>query len=282
MDARPGEQLVDGASALSPGTIVFGLNGSNALYNHLAGAGALLTLGSHLTVTGTAGQVYGGGNAFDNRGLIRADPTVLGTAAGTITLNGTGWTNHGTIQAKAGDTVTLAGTVGAAAGAADLGSVTRNGGIINFTGVLTNTGGTTLTLTTSWNLVGGTIIGGALAATTGNALVATNNAGTLNGVTLDGTGAGNSVSPLDMQSVSGQVSVQGGMTLKGSTIQLGNAAGTTSSNLVFVNGSQTVDGASALSPGTIVFGLGGSAGTTIGGAAAESASRLDAWRTGHA
>jgi hypothetical protein len=243
----------------------------------LAGAGTL-TLGSHLTVTGTTGQVYAGGNAFDNRGLISADPSVLGTAAGTITLSGTGWTNHGTIQAKGGDTVTLGGswnnsggtlnenastlnlggTVGATAGAADLGSVTHSGGTINLTGVLTNTGGTTLTLnntTGSWNLAGGGLTGGTLKATAGNALVGTSTTGTLTGVTLDGTGAGNSVSPLDFQSVGGQIYVQGGLTLKGSTLQLGNAAGTTSGFLVFINGPQTVDGASAASPGTIVFGL---------------------------
>ena len=48
--------------------------------------------------------------AFDNKGTITADPTILGTAAGTINVHGTNWTNDGTIQAQNGDSLILGGT----------------------------------------------------------------------------------------------------------------------------------------------------------------------------
>ena len=100
-------ETIDGVSG-HPGTITFGLSSSNGLiYDGLTGA---LTLGANLTVNGTAGQINSGNEPFDNKGTITADPNVLSTAAGTITLGGTNWTNDGTIQAQNGDNLTLTGT----------------------------------------------------------------------------------------------------------------------------------------------------------------------------
>ena len=303
-------ETIDGASG-HPGTITFGLSGSNGLFNKgLTGA---LTLGANLTIHGTAGQINMSSQAFDNKGTITADPTILGTAAGTITLSGTNWTNDGTIQAQNGDNLTLNGTASSspathawtnnashtiaisgdgtltlessnAATTADntawlnlgtissvdaqtvdlggfftfagLGTYNRTGTVsVNLMGTLNNAA-TTLLLnntTGSWNLVGGTVNGGTIEATAGNALVGTTNGGTLIGVTLD-AGGGNA-SPLDMQTNSSDVSVSGGLTLSGVTLFLGNATGTTFGQLLFSTGAaETIDGASG-HPGTITFGL---------------------------
>jgi hypothetical protein len=100
-------ETIDGVSG-HPGTITLGLSNSNGL--SASGLTGPLTLGANLTINGTAGGINTGTQAFDNKGTITADPTVLGTAAGTITLNGTNWTNDGTIQALQGDSLTLNGT----------------------------------------------------------------------------------------------------------------------------------------------------------------------------
>ena len=102
-------ETIDGASG-HPGTITLGLSG----FNGLGAAGGLtgtLTLGANLTIDGTAGGINSGSQAFDNKGTITADPKVLGTAAGTLTLNGTKWTNAGTIQVQHGDTIVAKGTI---------------------------------------------------------------------------------------------------------------------------------------------------------------------------
>ncbi len=75
------------------GTIVFGPNPLNDLDTH----GSLLTIGAGLTLRGYSGAIDG---TFDNQGILDAD-----RAGGTITLRGTGWSNHGTILAQNGGTV---------------------------------------------------------------------------------------------------------------------------------------------------------------------------------
>jgi hypothetical protein len=61
--------------------------------------------------TSASGQIFSN-VAFDNRATIIADPTALGLGqpAGTITLNGTGWSNDGSIAAEHGGTIVLQGT----------------------------------------------------------------------------------------------------------------------------------------------------------------------------
>jgi len=101
-------QALDGTTA-HPGTILMGSNINNGLV-----VGGPLTLGSHLMISGTAGFIAAS-NAFDNQATITADPTILGTAAGTFTLSGANWVNHGTIQAGHGDSLTLSGQSSASA-----------------------------------------------------------------------------------------------------------------------------------------------------------------------
>jgi hypothetical protein len=306
-------ETIDGASG-HPGTITFGSSGSNGLFN-LGGLTGTLTLGANLTIHGTAGQLSMANQAFDNKGTITADPTVLATAPATITMSGTNWTNDGTIQALKGDNLTLSGTASTTpathawtnnaghtiaisgggtlilesnnaattadhtawlnlgtitsnAGAVDLGgfftfaglgTYNRTGGTVNLTGTLNNAA-TTLLLnntTGSWDLLGGTVNGGTVKATAGNALVGTGSTGTLIGVTLDSSG-GNS-SPLDMQTNTSFANVSGGLTLSGATLFLGNVAGTTFGELSPSGAAETIDGASG-HPGTITLGSSGSNG----------------------
>src|SRR5262249_8085656 len=90
---------------------------------------------------------------------------------------------------------------------------------------------------------------------TGSALVVAGTGGTLAGVTLDGTGAGNSAAPLDMQHQGAGLSISGNLTLQGATLTLGDAAAAFQGQLQFVDAApQKVDGFSAASRGTIVMG----------------------------
>ncbi len=302
-------ETIDGASG-HPGTITFGTSTTNELVDE--GLTGTLTIGANLTINGTTGSINSGSQAFDNKGTITADPTILGTAAGTITLTGTNWTNDGTIQAQKGDNLTLTGTAasspathawtndaghtiaitgggtltlgsnGAATTAdntawlnlgtissnastvdlagfftfAGLGTYNRTGGTVNLTGTLNNAATTLLlnSTTGSWNLDGGTVNGGTVEATAGNALLGTTAGGTLIGVTLSASGG--NASPLDMQTNSSDVFVSGGLTLSGVTLFLGNATGTTFGQLLFTGAAETIDGASG-QPGTITFGLSG-------------------------
>src|SRR5262249_6498193 len=100
---------LDGGAG-SPGTILFGARSNSTVQ---ANNGTLLTLGPNLTVTGASGSINSQSVAFDNQGKIIADPAALGLGltAGTITLTGTGWTNHGTIAAQNGGTILAQGTI---------------------------------------------------------------------------------------------------------------------------------------------------------------------------
>ena len=249
------------------GSVLFGSSVNNTLWTGQT-AGTNLTIGPDILIHGQNGVVgtntnfWGGSSnaSFTNQGTINAD-----VAGGSIKLDGTNWSNSGSapkgIQVATGATVTLlgswtnSGAISAANGAtvnlggtfnfATIGTINSAGATVNLTGIMTNTGNT-LTMDGPWRLVGGTIIGGTLAAFGNNALIATNSGGTLNGVTLDGTGAGNNDSPLDMQTnVGAVVSVSGGLTLKGAVLRLGNAANTTYGQLSFTGATQTIDGASA-------------------------------------
>ncbi len=155
----------------------------------------------------------------------------------TLTMSGS-WKNTGTLN-ETGGTLNLGGTFTLAA----LGTLTRSGGTINLTGTLDNTG-TTLALNTttgSWNLDGGTLKNGTYTASGGASLVFSTTGGTLDGVTAS--------SNLDLSVVSGvTVQIKDGLTLNGSTVLLGNSAGSTYGSLEFSN-SGTLGGT-----GTVLMG----------------------------
>jgi RHS repeat-associated protein len=218
-----GSQTVDGT-----GSVLLGGSGSNGL---VMTPGTTLTLGPNLTIHGKSGIVGGGpssNNNIVNQGTISAD--VGGSLYGLYL--GSNWTNTGTIRAQNGGTINLEGNFATAR----LGTVTTSGGTgtINLDGTLANTGATLqLTAATgSWNLQGGTIVGGTLNASGGAALRALS--GTLSGVTVNGG--------LDLSN--GVVTVTDGLTVN-AAVGLGNAAGITYGQLSF-RGSQTVGGTGSL------------------------------------
>ena len=109
-------------------------------------------------------------------------------------------------------------------------------------------GGSTLALdatTGSWNLVGGTIRGGAVSESGGAELVFTSSGGTLDGVTAN--------SDLDLASNNNaNVHIVDGLTLNNATVYVGNATGTTYGEMFF-DTTEALGGA-----GTVVFGKNGS------------------------
>ena len=214
------------------GTVVFG---QYASYNALSvtTAGTTLTIGSEITVRGQNGYVgYVPGIgvttnvAVINQGTIKAD-----VSGGTITVNGTGDQNNGSLSAINGATLSLQGDgwqdrginyADATSKFSIAGSFGSNGNNIAFTGSGTFTSTATIQGTTI-SVPAGCVF---------------NVSGTLDGVTVNGnfTVTGNT-----------SVTVKDGLTLNG-TLTLGSLSTNVYGYLNFV-GSQTLGGT-----GTVIFG----------------------------
>ena len=251
--------LINGIQLLSGNTVLQAINcglaaGSTLTINPstFSNQGTLqVSNGATLNVSGLTGNV-GTATLSDSGSQLTLDGTnyvidqgLTVAADQTLTLNGT-WSNGSTLTVQEG-TLNLGGTFTLA----DLGTVVRTGGTVNVTGTLDNTG-KTLALdgtTGSWNLWGGTLLGGGYTASGGAELFFTNQGGTLDGVTA--------ASDLDLASNSGaNVSVLDGLTLDNSTIYIGDAAGATYGQMYFdaTESLGTVPGTT----GTVVFGKNGS------------------------
>ncbi len=240
-----------GAQTLSgTGSIVFGNYSGNEINTASSGGDSgTLTIGPNITIQGYNGTIGGnnGGtqtplvlegtiNSNSSGGIIAVygtnwinSGTIEATAASAVFLRGTNWTNSGTIEATHGgsayvfDTWTDDGVISADSSSViylegtfsvDSGASFAGAGNIDLLGTLDNTGGT-LTLDDSaltFALYGGTIDGGIVQTTSVTALFATDNNGTLDGVTIDGT--------LDLNAYQDTVTVTDGLTLNG-TINLG-------------------------------------------------------------
>src|SRR5262249_45447948 len=126
---------------------------------------------------------------------------------------------------------------------AGLGAISRSGGTVNLTGTLdASASGLVLDAGTgSWNLAGGTLLGGTYSASGGAELVFTGQGGTLDGGTAPHR-------PDPGQIANAHATVKNGLTLQGSTVYLGDAANTTYASLSFF-GSQSLAGT-----GTVLFG----------------------------
>lgn len=211
-----------------------------------AAPGQSLTLGGSWSNTAAANLSATNATLSLNGTWSNAAGSAITATSSTLNLGNAAnvWSNLGTITAT-NSTVNLGGSFTLAG----LGSFTRSGGIVNLTGALNNTG-TTLAFTTttgSWNLVGGNITGGTVTEAAGAELTFTGSNGTLAGVTFNNN--------LDLASVYGaDVTVTGGLTLNGATVDVGNAAGSTWGQLYF-SGTQTLGGS-----GTVLFGKSGNNG----------------------
>ena len=141
---------------------------------NLSGLGAingLVTLGEGITVQSRAASL----SSFVNRGRIE----VFGSPN---TLGGNGWRNEGAIIMNDG-MLNLAGTFTTVG----LGTFERNSGQVRLTGTLDNIGHTLMLsrATGSWELSGGTIVGGTLVTTEGTRLTTDSRSGTLDSVQFD-------------------------------------------------------------------------------------------------
>ncbi|MBL8483215.1 MAG: DUF4347 domain-containing protein, partial [Rhodocyclaceae bacterium] len=258
------------------GRVFFGDNNSNNGLR-VATAGGQLTLGAGVTVTGSGGTVghisgWGGPSNVSvvNLGSIGPD------RGGTIFLTGTSVNNQGSLVASGGGTLALqpaswtnaagasinintgsftlagnynnAGTINASNATvnlggnftlAQLGSFTRSGGTVNLTGTLDNSA-STLTLdasTGSWNIAGGSILGGTVIGSQGARLAGTSSGGTLNEVTLQGGAGETTPTVLDLNGYPFNVSIAGNLTLANATINLQNYG-----HLDFISASSTLGG----------------------------------------
>jgi hypothetical protein len=160
---------IDGAWTNETGATMQAVNDGNLILNAVGGndEGYVVPSGVWTNDAGAAISVTGNSDG-----------------GGSLTLQGNGWSNAGTITMN-NSNVYLGGTFTLAA----LGNLSRTGGTVNLTGTLNNTG-TTLALngtTGSWLLDGGTINGGTV-TTLDTVLGTTSATSTLNGpLTLVGT-----------------------------------------------------------------------------------------------
>ncbi len=98
--AFTGTQTLEGTGTVS-------ITGNGGITD--AGAGNVLTIGADVTVHGGNSAVINVGTAnLDNLGTINGDPPGNGHP---LSITATNWVNHGTIQAGAGSSVTLASSV---------------------------------------------------------------------------------------------------------------------------------------------------------------------------
>ena len=262
-----GDLCFEGTQTLGgTGTVLLGASGSNFLgisKGYSDSTTYTLTIGSGITIRGSSGTIGEGSwysypdDAIVNQGTIAADGSG-GLAGGTIIINSATFTNQGGLQTGNSEILNLGGmwsstgaltvsgngtlNLGGTFTTADVATFSDSGGTVNLTGTLNNTGATLAlnAATSSWNLVGGTILGGTLSESGGAELLFTSSGGTLNGVTV----AGN----MDLATKSSTVYIVGGLTLNNATVYLGNATGLTYSDLCF-EGTQTLGGT-----GTVLFG----------------------------
>ncbi len=140
---------------------------------------------------------------------------------------------------------------------AALGTFNRSGGTVNLTGTFDNSADLLLDATTgSWNLKGGTILGGTVTGTGGSELVFTNSGGWLDGVTMD--------SGMNLTATSSFVRILSGLVLNGSA-SLGNGA-----NIEFRGGGENPFTGS----GEVIFASGTGSISVVGGTTLRIASTI--------
>lgn len=233
-----GDFTNSGSVSVQAGT--FGVGAGGALFNG-GGEGSFNVSGGVVTVNGqlvnesqftvSGGEVALNG-PFSNG--VSNDFTISG---GTATFAGT-FANAGLISLSSGLL-----NIATSFTFSQLGSFSRQGGTLRFTAG-TLVGNLALSTSTgSLEVAGGTLQSGTYSATGAAVLIPTN-------LTLDRYAL---ASDLDASTVSGVITVKGDLTLLGTTIKLGNVAGTTSSILNFV-GTDVFQHPVVGGTGTVTFG----------------------------
>ena len=229
---------------------------------------ATLTIGNGITIHGGAGTITGyfpadtvinggtidadaagatitvGNNSttpFINKGTLDANAGILNVGAHSGNPTFSPWVNNGTIALIGPGAINFDGNFAPSA----IGTFSRPGdqGTVNVVGYLNNAGAT-LSLnagTGTWNLAGGTIIGGTIAASGAAVLGILPPASTLSGVTV---AAGTT---LDATQTNVVLLITGGVTLNG-TLDLGSAQNTST---VLFQGDQTLAGTGTVQCGAV-------------------------------
>jgi len=155
---------------------------NNGLISAEAGGRTLLFNNSNVT-NNAAIQLLNGAVDISPTNFTNAMTGSITAASGTTLSFTSTWSNFGVITSS-GATVNLGGTF-----TIDMvGAFNRTGGSVNLTGTFNNTGNTFTfnAATGSWNLVAGTVNGGAVVFSGANRLVFTSNGGSLNDVQVTG------------------------------------------------------------------------------------------------
>ena len=232
-------------SLLGSGTVSFQNTNTNVNTGILnMQAGQTLTIGPNMTIRGKTfgiGVVVGGvgttNAAIVNQGTIRAE-----VANGTVAIDGTNWSNTGTISNTNSGAVNLNGSWSSS------GTISNtDGGTINLTGTINNTGQTMTLSGPGTFALSGTITGGTVAVTNGAQLQLGNC--TLNGVTF---AAGSDV----VTNTDATVNVLNGLTVNGK-LTLGSGNTQNFAYGLYFAGSQTLGGSGE------VFSSGGSQGLWV-------------------
>ncbi|MBZ0267224.1 hypothetical protein K8I85_03650, partial [bacterium] len=127
--AKHGTVTFDSTQTLDgTGEIVFADPGNNA--QSLQVSSGTLTVGPDVTIRGEKTSIGLGAGTFVNQGTVRSD-----VAGRTLTLDGTGWINEGTVEAVNGATLDLKGTFGFEGG-----QFVAQTGTVRLVGTLENTG----------------------------------------------------------------------------------------------------------------------------------------------
>ena len=233
------------------GTVTFADGSSNNALT-ITGNDSSLIIGPNVTIEGNTGAIFAnnGEDGLGNSGFVNEGTILANTGQGSIVLLATNWSNSGTIEALNGSTIDLGGNGSASTvegSFSNSGAILGVGGFIYLKSAFNNNGSTlALSATTgSWYIEYGTIDGGTVTTAGGAELVATNDGGSLVGVTLAGT--------LDLAYPSftrATVDVTGGLTLNQGTVNIA-----ASGSLVF-QGSQTLSGTGNVNLASVTTGDG--------------------------
>lgn len=231
-----------GLSGINGGSVVIGgtvdNTGKTVALDSIAG-GVRFNNGRVLGGTVTAA---GPGFTLPVNWVVTFDGVAVGSnlsvpAGAALTMSGA-WSNSATLTASGG-TVNLGGTFTPAT----VGAIVRAAGAVNVTGIYDLMGGAlALDVTTgSWNLLGGTIKGGAYQVPGTAELIVTPSGGTLDGMTL--------AADLRLNQNSARVTITNGLTLtNNAVIRLGKSDGAVFGTQISFSGAQAITGT-----GQIVF-----------------------------
>jgi RHS repeat-associated protein len=234
-----------GAQTLAgTGTVTFTSGSLN-----VSGTGGRLTIAPGITLHGTGGTINAGTSTLDNQGTINADVPGGSVLFPTLTVNGTGWTNEGLLEATSGGILDLTGSWTSS------GTITPDGGIVSLDGSWTNSNTSTIPVANggALNLSGTWSNSGPIAVSSSSTLNISGNWS--NSVNLSASGS----STINLSGTwfnSGPIDVSAGSTLSSSG-NWSNSANLSASGSSTINLSGTWSNSATISVVSSTLNLGG-------------------------